>query len=131
MPQISFCLRTVDKESFEINEYFIGSYETPKTDSDTLFKIVKDILYRLKLGFHNIRGQCFDGASNVSGIHKELQARMTEIEPRALFVHCQALSLNLVAQDSMRNVKNARNMLNFIRKLITFIKQSPKRLFWF
>lgn len=129
--QISFCLRTVDKESFEIEEYFIGFYETPKTDSNTLFNILKDILCRLELNIHNIRGQCFDGASNVSGVHKGLQARTKEIEPRALFVHCQAHSLNLVTQDSMRNVEKARDILNFIKELITFIKQSPKRLSWF
>ncbi|XP_026819100.1 zinc finger MYM-type protein 1-like [Rhopalosiphum maidis] len=129
--QISFCLRTVDKESFEIEEYFIGFYETPKTDSNTLFNILKDILCRLELNIHNVRGQCFDGASNVSGIHKGLQARTKEIEPRALFVHCQAHSLNLVTQDSMQNVEKARDILNFIRELITFIKQSPKRLSWF
>ncbi|XP_025408622.1 zinc finger MYM-type protein 6-like [Sipha flava] len=82
--QISFCLRTVDKESLEIEEYFME--------------------------------QCFDGASNVSENHKGLQARIKEIEPRALFVHCQAHSLNLVTQDSMRNVKNARDTLNFIRE---------------
>ncbi|XP_060861856.1 zinc finger MYM-type protein 1-like [Metopolophium dirhodum] len=129
--QISFCLRTVDKESFEIEEYFIGFYETPKTDSNTLLNILKDILCRLELNIHNVRGQCFDGASNVSGIHKGLQARTKEIEPRALFVHCQAHSLNLVTQDSMRNVEKARDILNFIRELITFIKQLPKRLSWF
>ncbi|XP_060874818.1 zinc finger MYM-type protein 1-like [Metopolophium dirhodum] len=129
--QISFCLRTVDKESFEIEEYFIGFYETPKTDSNTLFNILKDILCRLELNIHNVRGQCFDGASNVSGIHKGLQARTKEIEPRALFVHCQAHSSNLVTQNSMRNVEKARDILNFIRELITFIKQSPKRLSWF
>ncbi|XP_022182781.1 zinc finger MYM-type protein 1-like [Myzus persicae] len=110
--QISFCLRTVDKESFEIEEYFIGFYETPKTDSNTLFNILKDIL-------------------NVSGIHKGLQAKTKEIEHRALFVHCQDHSLNLVTQDSMQNVEKARDILNFIRELITFIKQSPKRLSWF
>lgn len=102
----------------EIEEYFMGFYETPKADSDTLFKIVKDILCRLELDYHNIRGQCFDGVSNVSGIHKGLQTRIKEIEPRALFVHCQAHSFNLVTQDSMRNVKNARYILNFIRELI-------------
>ncbi|XP_022159917.1 zinc finger MYM-type protein 1-like [Myzus persicae] len=121
----------VDKESFEIEEYFIGFYETPKTDSNTLFNILKDILCRLELNIHNIRGQCFDGASNVSGIHKGMQAKTKEIEPKALFVHCQAHSLNLVTQDSMRNVEKARDLLNFIRELITFIKQSPKRLSWF
>lgn len=48
-------------------------YETHKTNSDTLiFKIVKNILYRLELDFHNIRGKCFNGASNFSGIYKRL-----------------------------------------------------------
>jgi hypothetical protein len=83
-------------------------HKTPKTDSVTIFKILKNILHRLELDFHNIARQCFDGASNDSEIHGGLQDRIKEIEPRALFVYCQAH--NLVTQDNIRNVKNARDI---------------------
>lgn len=45
----------------------MGFYETGKTDSKTLFEIVKDVLIRFNLKMSNLRGQCYDGASNVSG----------------------------------------------------------------
>lgn len=107
---------------------FLGFYKTEKTDAETLFIIVKDMLQRLGLQLNNLRGQCFDGASNVSGIHSGLQAKIREIESRAIFVHCQAHSLNFITQDCMKNVIEARDILNLIRELITFIRQSPNDL---
>lgn len=98
-------MSTIDKKSFEIEDNFIGFSDTPKTDFNTLFNILKDILCRLEWNFYNIKGQCFYGVSNVSRIHRELQARINEIEPKALFDHCQAHPLNIVTRDSMRNVE--------------------------
>lgn len=40
--QMSVNFRVVD-ENMEILEYFLGFYDTPKTDADTLFNVVKDI----------------------------------------------------------------------------------------
>ncbi|GLV33349.1 hypothetical protein CBL_08619 [Carabus blaptoides fortunei] len=80
--QISLCIRTVDKETLDIDEYFFGFYKTEKTDGGTLFIIVKDMLQRLDLPLNNLRGQCFGGASNVSDIHSGLQTKIREIESR-------------------------------------------------
>ncbi len=128
--QVSLCIRSVNK-NLEINEYFLGFYETAQTDAYTLFTIVKDVLTRFNLPICDLRGQCYDGAANVSGKYNGVQARVREVEPRALYVHCQAHSLNLVAQDCMKKVEEARDVLGLIQELITFIRDSPKRLSWF
>ena len=52
-------------------------------DSETLFMLT----------LLNIRGQCYDGASNMSGEYRGLQARIKDEAPKALYVHCYAHSL--------------------------------------
>ena len=89
------------------------------------------MLTTLDLPINDLRGQCFDGASNVSRVYNGLQAKIRAIESRVLFVHCQAHSLNLVTQVFMKNVIEVRDILQLTRELIMFIVESPKRLAWF
>lgn len=93
--------------------------------------LVSDVLLRYQLKFESIRGQRYDGASNVSGCLTRLQARIKEVELRALFVHCTAHKLNLVVQDAMEDVNCSRNFIGIIKELINFIRDSQKRLAWF
>ena len=72
-------------------------------------------------------GQAFDGASNMSGIRNGAQALFKKDEPRALYVHCLAHSLNLCVQDVSKMCKLLRNTLSFIHDLVQLIKFSPKR----
>uniref|UniRef100_A0A3B4UR12 TTF-type domain-containing protein n=1 Tax=Seriola dumerili TaxID=41447 RepID=A0A3B4UR12_SERDU len=128
--QVSVCFRVVT-ECLEIEELFIGFYQTASTTGDALFDLFKDVLLRLSLPIKNCRGQCYDGASNMSGIRNGLQARVKEQEPRALYVHCMAHVMNLVVQDVAHNIAECRNFMSLIRELITLIQNSPKRLAWF
>ncbi|XP_037032941.1 zinc finger MYM-type protein 1-like [Bradysia coprophila] len=63
--QMSVNFRHVD-ESLRIHETFLGFYDTPSTDSETLFTVMKDVLLRFELPVNKCRGQCYDGASSVS-----------------------------------------------------------------
>lgn len=63
-----------------------------------------------------MRGQCYDGTFNMSGKITGLRTRVLEVEPRALYVHCSAHSLNLVVQDALENVTSARISLDLQRK---------------
>lgn len=64
--QVSICIRIVS-ENLTIQEIFIGFYKTDDTKSEILFKIVQDVFVRYGLSFNDLRGQCYDGASNMSG----------------------------------------------------------------
>jgi len=59
-------------------------------DAETLSRIMLDTLLRLGLDKHLLRGQCYDGASvmsgNISGVAKRTMSRA--------FVHCMTHSLN-------------------------------------
>ncbi|XP_011858192.1 PREDICTED: zinc finger MYM-type protein 1-like [Vollenhovia emeryi] len=97
------------------------------TKAQTLFDIVKDVLVRFDLPLCKLRGQCYDGAANVSGKISGLQQRIQDEEPRALFVHCNAHNLNLVVQDGIEKVLEARKFIGEVKDMINFVRDSPKR----
>lgn len=125
--QMSINFRIVDDE-MKIEELFMGLYDISCTDSETLFKVVEDVLLRYQLKFSGCRGQCYDGASNVSGAITGLQTRVRKIEPRALFTHCAGHNLNLVSQDAMKKIPEIADLLSNSRELVTFVRGSAKRV---
>ncbi len=52
-------LQRVDKK-LTVSEDFLGLYNVPKIDSETLV-MIKDCLLRLNLSLSKARGQCYDG----------------------------------------------------------------------
>ena len=128
--QLVICFRYCDSQ-LEIHELFTGFHELEHQDAETLFKIVNDILLRFNVDLNNCSGQCYDGAANVAGSLNGLQSRIREAEPRAMFVHCTAHSINLVVQDAVASVPAYRDILSMFGALINFVRDSPKRLRWF
>lgn len=57
-----------------------------------------------------------------------LQALVKAEQPRAVFVHCAAHRLNLVVQDSFSTVRELRDVLHQLGRLVEFVRESPKRL---
>lgn len=124
--QVAFCVRSVN-EDFEVSEEFLGLYETSGTEANILFQIVKDILIRFELPFDDLRGQCFDGASNMSGKLNGLQKLIRDEQPKAIYVHCAAHSLNLSVEDSLRDLSMMRDIMHLAKDLINTVRESPKR----
>ena len=125
--QLSVSIRWVSK-SYEVHEDVLGIKELPDTKAATILHEVNNVLVRCTLSITQCRGQAYDGASNMSGIRNGVQALFKKDEPRALYVHCLAHSLNLCVQDVSKMCKLLRNTLNFIHDLVQLIKFSPKRL---
>lgn len=118
---ISFVIDGVKKETF------IGFYATKSTEGEVLYELIQDAVKELKLDMANIVGEGFDGASNMSGKHNGVAARMKECSPLALYVHCYGHRLNLALQDAMTAVEPLRNALGTINGLYNFLEASPKR----
>ena len=59
------------------HEDFLGYYEIPNFKRDTIVEVIKDSLIRLNLPIANLRGQTYDGASNMlchkSGVAKQIK----------------------------------------------------------
>ena len=125
--QVIICLRSVAMEHLEPIEYFIGFNATASTTGKSLTDILQDSLTRIELDFSGLRGQCYDGGSAMKGQYKGVQARIKEIQPLAIYVHCTNHSLNFGVQDSLKNLPAAREALLWAHDVGVIIKASPKR----
>lgn len=76
------------------------------------------------------RGQCYDGANNMSGDYTGLQTRIREEEPRAYYTHCAGHNVSLVALDgyTLMAIPEIADFLAVAKELITFIRASSKRI---
>lgn len=88
---------------------------------------MNDALLRFELQINTCRGQCYDGASNVSGEITGLQTRFRGIEPRAIYTHCAGHNLNFVPQDGMKIIPEIADFLSNMKHLVTFCRASAKR----
>ena len=125
--QVVIALRYVGDSDFSVHEGFIGLYSVPSIDSDTLVSIVKDTLVRLNLLLSKVRGQCYDGASNASGIKNGVATQICKEEPRAVYTHCYGHSINLAAGDAIKKSKVMKSALAITHEVTKLIKYSPQR----
>ena len=65
--QLVFVFRWVD-DNFNAHEEFVGMYQLDKTDAETIYMVIKDVLLTLNLDVHKMRGQCYDGATQPKNI---------------------------------------------------------------
>ncbi|KAL4085319.1 hypothetical protein QTP88_027178 [Uroleucon formosanum] len=92
--QMSFLIRFVDKE-LNICEKSIGCYHMENSNAESLASEIIKILSINKLNIMNCIGQCYDGASVMSGQYSGVQERIRFKVPHAIYVHCYAHRLNL------------------------------------
>ncbi|XP_035714900.1 zinc finger MYM-type protein 1 [Folsomia candida] len=111
--QVSICIRIVN-DNLAPEEYFLGLYKTNSTTGESIFEVIQDVITRFGLDFSNLPGQCYDGASNMSGKCIGVQSRIQNIEPRALYVHCMNHSLNLALQDTVKSIPFLRETLQYL-----------------
>ena len=124
--QFTLIIRHVS-DKFVVHEDFIGLYEIAKADADSLRRVIEDCLIRLDLNMHFVRGQGYDGASVMAGARNGVAAKIAEIEPRAVYIHCAGHTLNLALQDCTKRINCIRDALELTREMINFIRCSPKR----
>ena len=123
--QVSLCLSYIVDGIKK--ETFIGFYETKTAEGEVLYALVKKAIGDLYFDLENIVGKCFDGAANMSGIHKGLATRMKECSPLAIYIHCYGHLLNLAIQGTITQIEPLRKTLGQIQSLHNFIEGSPKR----
>ncbi|GKA98586.1 zinc finger MYM-type protein 1-like protein, partial [Tanacetum coccineum] len=90
--QMAICVRFVDRKGY-INERFLDLVHVKDTNALTLKNEILSSLYHLKLDVQDIRGQGYDGASNMHGEWNRLKALILNECPFAYYVHCFAHEL--------------------------------------
>ena len=123
--QLALSLRFVDSNGL-IQEKFIKFIECDTgTSANAIVEKLKTALRDLGLEVKDIRGQGYDGASNMSGQKAGVAKVFNDENPFALFVHCFAHRLNLVVADACKLIV-IKNMMDTVRCVSEFFEY-PKR----
>ena len=72
------------------HEDFMGLYEVDSINASTLVRILKDSLIRFNVSLSKLRGQCFDGASNMSGIRQGVATVIQAEQPNVFLLTVMA-----------------------------------------
>ena len=76
---------------------FVGLYQINEITVQNIAAILKEVCIRYGLSLENLRGQVYDGASNMSGAYNGAQAIIIREQPLAYYTHCMSHCANLVA----------------------------------
>ena len=110
----------------EVCEDCIGLYATEITNADHLTIIlIKDVLIHSSLSLNRCRGQCYDGAANISRKSSGVATQIQMEEPRAIYLHCMGHSLNLAVQDTCRSIMS--DTFDTVLELSKTLKYSSKK----
>ncbi|KAI3776848.1 hypothetical protein L1987_46638 [Smallanthus sonchifolius] len=93
--QMAVVLRHVDKFGV-VKERFIGLVHVMETSALSLKSAIDELFARYNLSMTRVRGQGYDGASNMSGEFNGLKALILKENSSAYYVHCFAHQLQLV-----------------------------------
>ena len=119
------CVRFVDVHK-DIREEFIQFSTLTQVIGEAIAARVCSDLADLGLDIENIRGQDYNGASNMSSSHVGLQALIKEKAPLVIYTHCSGHCLNLVISHSC-SLPAIRNVLDKMKATCLFFLNSPKR----
>ena len=123
---MALVLRFVNSEGF-IKERFLDVIHVTNTAALTFKEAICTILADNNLNVRDIRGQGYDGASNMRGEWNGLKALILNECPYAYYVHCMAHQLQLALVAASREVHEVHNFFQNAILIINVVSASPKR----
>ncbi|KAL3577868.1 hypothetical protein D5086_019372 [Populus alba] len=120
-------IRYVDNNG-HIIEHFLGIQHVSDTTASSLKAAIEALFSKHGLSISRLRGQGYDGASNMRGEFNGLKALILNNNPSAYYVHCFAhrLQLTLVAVTKKHN--EVGDVFNFISSIINIVGASCKMM---
>ncbi|XP_074290845.1 uncharacterized protein LOC141617556 [Silene latifolia] len=124
--QMALCLRFVDKIG-QVKERFLGVVHVGDTTSLTLKAAIEKLLGANSLTLSSVRGQGYDGASNMKGSIKGLKTLIMEESPSAYYVHCFAHQFHLTLVAVAKKNVDCSVLFYSLAILLNVITSSCKR----
>ncbi|KAJ8881894.1 hypothetical protein PR048_018380 [Dryococelus australis] len=129
--QMSISIRYVDLESHPhlVREDLIKFVKVIDLTGKSLSNTIIGVLEKLGLSLDDLRGQGYDGGSNMSGAFKGAQSYVRVLQPLATYVQCYRHCLNLALVKACGSqVQSLRSMIGIVEETTNFARDSPKRL---
>ena len=127
--QMSVILRYVlcNEEAAVVKETFFGYLRISDSTGKGLLDAFLEKATELQLELSDCRGQSYDNGANMKGKHSGVQARMQDINPKAVYVPCANHTLNLVVVDSANSSTEALTFSGVLTRLYVLFSSSAQR----
>ncbi|CAJ2647832.1 unnamed protein product [Trifolium pratense] len=126
MEQMAVVLRYVNKHG-SIIESFLGIVHVTSTTAVSLKAAIEKLFCEHGLTTSRIRGQGYDGASNMQGEFGGLKSLILSENPSAFYVHCFAHQLQLTLVAIAKDHLQVCGVFNSVSNLINVVGGSCKR----
>ncbi|XP_045508255.1 zinc finger MYM-type protein 1-like [Colias croceus] len=123
--QLVFIVRYV--HDGKIYERFIKYLQPKGHTADILAAEILNELDSLNIDKNKLIGQCYDGASVMSGNSNGVQKIVRDMYPYAYYVHCYAHQLNLILERGASINNTIRSFFCNLHAFPSFFTRSPKR----
>ena len=131
MDQISICVHFVhqrdEDNTVEVREEFLGFVEAESTKGAALAEKFMTTQAKFAIETRKMRAQGYNGAANMAGVHRGVQAIIKQHVPEAVYVRCKAHSLNLAIGHACKEPL-VRNMLSTLQTIAFAFDYSAKQL---
>ncbi|WCJ21438.1 General transcription factor 2-related zinc finger protein [Euphorbia peplus] len=124
--QMAIVLRFVNDRG-EVIDRFIGLVHISDTSAPCLKKAIDHFFAQNRLSFSRLRGQGYDGASNMRGKFHGLKALILNENKLAHYVHCFAHQLQLVVIAMARKCTPVSKFFDYLPMIVSMIGASCKR----
>ncbi|KAM0978924.1 hypothetical protein ACFX2C_014846 [Malus domestica] len=124
--QMAMVLRYVDDNGHVI-ERFVGIQHVTDTTSSSLKDAIDTLFSRYGLSISKLRGQGYDGASNMRGELNGLKTKILREQPCAYYVHCFAHQLQLALVAVAKNNIDIASFFATANNVVNHVGASCKR----
>jgi len=114
-------------QKIDIKESFLGFFALHEHAAKDHVNLILETLIKFGIDINKCRGQGFDGASVMSGIHNGVKKRILDIVPNATYIHCNAHNLNLVLSDVARSTTKVSSFFDTVQEIFNFFSKSGPR----
>ncbi|KAL6560978.1 hypothetical protein OROHE_006155 [Orobanche hederae] len=124
--QMAMVLRYVNDKG-QIIERFVGVQHVTDTTSSALKESVDKFFSSSNLSFSKLRGQGYDGASNMRGEFNGLKTKILKEQPCAFYIHCFAHQLQLALVAVAKKNIDVNSFFTTANSLVNIVGASCKR----
>ncbi|XP_034223751.1 zinc finger MYM-type protein 1-like [Prunus dulcis] len=124
--QMAVVLRYVNKKG-QVIERFVGVQYVSDTTSSKLKEAIEQLISSTNLSMSRLRGQGYDGASNMRGELNGLKTQILREYPQAYYVHCFAHQLQLALVAVAKGNENIATFFTMASSVVNIIGASCKR----
>jgi len=124
--QMAVILRFVNDEG-KVMERFLGLQHVQSCTAIALKEVLVRMLSSHNLSISMLRGQGYDGASNMRGEFNGLQKLIRDENPYAFYVHCFAHQLQLVVVSVSTSSADIADFFNYVPLIVNTVGASCMR----